>query len=1140
MRSMVGHVVSCSFMKRPSRCFFTLLLVAEFVHAPAFANPQNISVAKGASGGTTSTQINQLGPGSSGTITDGQLNAELVGNNVLLDATGTLGDAANVSVTSASASSLTLQGGTISLAGAYNVAGGLVFNATGAGSTVTGTVNGGGGVTVTGGDVAFTSNESIAYTGSTRVSNGASLLLTSPVTAVIGSTAFYIDGPSTLTVYAERREDIRGTLTFDAVGGGTLDFAGTNTNGGVVMRTNLTIVATGGAQDTVMSSSSYGLNLSPNASTVNTLTLDTSDPASRLLVSSRIWNRGNLTKTGPGTAQLTFSNTYSNVTTISGGTLSVTTLANGGSASGIGSSSNAASNLILNGGALQYTGSGASTNRLFTLGTNNGSLDASGTGALSFTNTGAIALSDSGARVLVLTGSNTGANTLASTLRDNGGPTTLAKGGAGTWLLTGVNSYSGTTLIEGGTLSLSGNGSIATSAGVVADSVFDISRTNNGASITSLAGVGGVTLGGRKLTLTNAADTFAGVIGGTGGVTLANGSEIFTGTNTYTGGTSINAGVLQLGNGGTAGSITGNVLNNGALVFDRSNTVTFDGSISGSGSVTQMGSGTTAFTAASSYTGPTTVQGGTLAAGANNVFSPASDVVVESGAALDLRGFAQTLPNLTNAGLVRISSDPGNVLTVSNYIGQGGTLAINTYLGGDGSPSDRLVINGGTATGTTKLAVTNVGGPGGFTHNGIQVIDAINGGTTAADAFALNGDVRVGAFNYLLFRGGLNGASPDDWFLRSTFVVPGEPITGAQPPDEPIKPGIPTLPVDPPHLPLPPGDYPIIGPELATNSVVQPFARELGLTTIGTLHERVGDTLTSDGGGDDSQGWGSSGWARVFGQHINNRYQTYSDAQADGSLTGFQTGVDLWRGSLFPDQRDAIGVYFAYGNADSHVDGLVTNADATGYVLSRTGSVDLNAYTAGAYWTHYGPHGWYVDAVIQGSSYDGHASTEFAYLPTFGSGLAASLESGYPISLALGPGFELEPQAQFVWQHARFDKANDGLGVVGLGTTSGVTGRLGLRAQWTITGANGQVWQPYVRTNVWHDWGGHATTNYADTELVPLNDNTSRMDVAAGLTARLAALMSLYGQVGYQFSVSDSQSGNRRGAWGDIGVRFNW
>ena len=70
--------------------------------------------------------------------------------------------------------------------------------------------------------------------------------------------------------------------------------------------------------------------------------------------------------------------------------------------------------------------------------------------------------------------------------------------------------------------------------------------------------------------------------------------------------------MLQIGNGGTSGSITGNVLDNASLAFSRSDTLTFGGAISGSGSLTQSGTGTLILTGSNTYTGGTTISGGTL------------------------------------------------------------------------------------------------------------------------------------------------------------------------------------------------------------------------------------------------------------------------------------------------------------------------------------------------------------------------------------------------------------------------------------------------------------------------------------------------------------------------------------------------
>ncbi len=198
----------------------------------------------------------------------------------------------------------------------------------------------------------------------------------------------------------------------------------------------------------------------------------------------------------------------------------------------------------------------------------------------------------------------------------------------------------------------------------------------------------------------------------------------------------------------------------------------FAPAITGTGTVNVL-AGVTTLTGANTYSGATNVNAGMLKAGALNTFSPNSAMTVASAGTLDLNGFSQTLPTLTNFGSVNMGTGTaaGTLLTTTNYIGAGGTIAMNTFLGADGSPSDKLVINGGSATGNSLLHITNAGGPGAKTvANGIAVVQAINGGTTAPGAFALAGEVRGGAFDYLLFRGGLSGSSPNDWFLRSTFT----------------------------------------------------------------------------------------------------------------------------------------------------------------------------------------------------------------------------------------------------------------------------------------------------------------------------------------------------------------------------------
>jgi outer membrane protein OmpA-like peptidoglycan-associated protein len=129
---------------------------------------------------------------------------------------------------------------------------------------------------------------------------------------------------------------------------------------------------------------------------------------------------------------------------------------------------------------------------------------------------------------------------------------------------------------------------------------------------------------------------------------------------------------------------------------------------------------------------------------------------------------------------------------------------------------------------------------------------------------------------------------------------------------------------------------------------------------------------------------------------------------------------------------------------------------------------------------------------------------------------------------------------QILWQHTSFREAFDGLGEVGLGSTSGATGRLGLRAQSTIVTQNGQVWQPYLRANLWQNWGGAATTTFG-VDQVPLLHESTQSEFAAGLTFKYSPCLSFYTQAGYEFAVGgDTDGGKRQGVKGDIGVRLTF
>ena len=172
--------------------------------------------------------------------------------------------------------------------------------------------------------------------------------------------------------------------------------------------------------------------------------------------------------------------------------------------------------------------------------------------------------------------------------------------GTGTTILTASNTYSGGTFFNAGTLAVAADANLGAPTGGLtftggtfqALASFDTSR-----GVTLNTGGGTFDTNGNALGLT-------GAIAGVGGLTKVGlGTLTLTGSNTYTGGTTISAGTLQLGNGGTTGSILGNVVNNGTFAINRSDTFTFDGNISGTGAFQQIGTGTTTLTGNSTYTG---------------------------------------------------------------------------------------------------------------------------------------------------------------------------------------------------------------------------------------------------------------------------------------------------------------------------------------------------------------------------------------------------------------------------------------------------------------------------------------------------------------------------------------------------------
>lgn len=207
--------------------------------------------------------------------------------------------------------------------------------------------------------------------------------------------------------------------------------------------------------------------------------------------------------------------------------------------------------------------------------------------------------------------------TISGEIADGSSPGSLSKTGDGTLILSGTNTYTGATTIESGTLALSGDGSIAESSGVFVGlddtGAFDITQTNDGASIKTLSGNGIVYIDGKTLTVTDASTTFDGVffdggtLGLTGGTLTLNGRNFIDQTNVgnatlvvgdAAGKHAVDIGTIDVDSGGTIaghGEVGDLNLRDGATVAP--------GSLAGAGEVigTLTANGDVTFDAGASY-----------------------------------------------------------------------------------------------------------------------------------------------------------------------------------------------------------------------------------------------------------------------------------------------------------------------------------------------------------------------------------------------------------------------------------------------------------------------------------------------------------------------------------------------------------
>lgn len=512
---------------------------------------------------------------------------------------------------------------------------------------------------------------------------------------------------------------------------------------------------------------------------------------------------------------------------------------------------------------------------------------------------------------------------------------------------------------------------------------------------------------------------------------------------------------------------------------------------SGTSRLDKLGAGTLTLSGDSTaFTGTTNVQAGTLQV--DGILGGPMNVL--DGARLTGTG---RVGSTINQGTIAPGPRTGfGTLTVAgNYAAQGGNLEIRTLLGGDDSPTDRLIVIGDTS-GTTPVTVRNMGGAGGLTQRGIQVVQV--NGVSAGQFNLANGDYAIegrpalvaGAYGYVLQQDPKDGG----WYLRSSLTNP------AVPPTEPGSPagGGGTPPVE--------GGAPETEPPLLYQPgvpVYEAYANTLlNLGRLPTLRQRVGNRLY------DPADTGRNGaWSRIE--------STSSRLEPSSSTTSARQDIDGWK-----VQFGADGLLAGQDEGNRLVGGIALNygkADTDVYSVHGDGKIETTSYGLMPTLTWYGRNGLYIDAQAQATWYESNLDSRLAgrlkrgrHASSYGLGIEAGK------AFALNPRLALVPQSQITYVSTRFAGFNDLFGVhVDSDRGDSLLARVGVGLDYRRDGQAGRVngeSSVYGVVNVKHEFLDGTRVRVAD---VPASSRMERTwgNVAAGIHHGWAERYAIYGQV---------------------------
>ncbi|USL56710.1 AIDA repeat-containing protein [Pantoea ananatis] len=580
-------------------------------------------------------------------------------------------------------------------------------------------------------------------------------------------------------------------------------------------------------------------------------------------------------------------------------------------------------------------------------------------------------------------------------------------------------------------------------------------------------------------------------------------------------------GLLNIADGGVLTLAGNDFVNNGETTYDTSSSVVINTNISGDGQLTKNGTGTVTLGGTLSqkqinlnagslvmdglqaFTDIIAQAGTSLALTRNTTLTgiiDPTDVDIDSSSTWNITGDS-LVDNLTNAGSIVFVPSQGtftpHTLTVTSLTGNGGTITLNTVAGDSSSPIDKVVIDGGKATGSTGLRVLNRGGLGAqTTGSGIAVIQALNGATTDAGAFSMKQPLVAGAYSYSLYRN-----ADQSWYLTSQKTTPDS--SG----------GTDTVPAG----------------QVNYRDAMWSYA---ALPSLSMDYDRLvaGTADTRYHYAPDSRIWG-----RIAAGQLNHPDRGSlaggSVPESNSAYSFFQLGGDLWQlDGANADWRT--GVFGASGLMRSDVwrDGGSASA----------GTDRDTVYTGGAYLSGHTHGGLRLDGLVQASRHSlKAASNDGTSLSTTGTGWLASAEVGQAFGLT--PSLGLEPQLQYTVQGLSMNNGQDEAASLSWSDSRRQSVRAGIKIGTPEDAKAMLAW--WVTPSVTQSYGGHSGFSASVSGVAGSQASFSNklsgtsVGINGGVNARIRKNVTLGVQGGWSESLHGGETGGYYGLV-NVGVSF--